>query len=368
MKYQDLQEKAKKAAQIWSHYKKKETWKKLFEKNKQTILQKTTGLKNKKQEARHFYEERKQEVKKIINENKKQLEKVLPSKEQFAKEGNSLLYRTMLELEKIPLDWVDDIGKYTGRSAYRFNRKRRNIALRQIKLAFPHWPKEKIAKVAKESFENLGETIFETIKKADFEKNIQQYVQPKNLEVAEQIKKSGAIIIAGHFANWEFSSFALEMVGLKGIYLAKTNNPIVQKFTERYRKTAGWEIIPVGTQALPAKIVKTIKSKKIIYTMLDTDPVNAKTLLCDFFGKKTNVSSFPARLAKKYQIPVVSFFNHRTKTKKHIFSFEILSAPPYNTKQTEQELSQTYTNAIEKHIHKYPSQWRWAMPRWKKDL
>ena len=368
MKYNDLQENVKKAAQVFNKYTNKQTWKNIFHKNKQIALQKLTQLSEKKQKANNFYQQKKNEVKKTFDKNKQQLEKILPAKQQVTQKGNKLLYLTMLELEKIPTNWVSDMGKYTGKFAYRFNRNRRNIALKQIKLVFPHWKKEKIVAVAQESFENLGETIFETIKKADYGKNIKNYIYPKNLEVVKKIQKTGAILVTGHFANWEFATFALEMVGLRGIFLGKEDSFMAKKIIERYRKAIGWETISVKSKNLPAKIVGVLKNKQIIYTMLDTDPREVKTLECKFFGRNTEVSSFPAKLAKKYKVPVVAFFNYRTNSKKHIFSFEILSDSADSEQQTEQELTQIYTNAIEKHIRKYPSQWRWAMSRWKKEL
>ncbi len=368
MKYRELKENTKKLAEVWAKYTQKQTWDSLFLNNKLLVQEKLTQVASKTKSVYADYLKQKNTAKKIWNNNKEKLEKVLPTEEFIQEQRNKLLYRTILEAEKLPFKWTSKLGKITGKFAYRFNRQRRTIALKQIKFVFPNWSKEKIIQTAEDSFENIGETIFETLKKADYGAQIKKYVILKNLAVVQQIQKTGAILVTGHFANWEFATFALEMTGLQGIFLGKEEDFFAKKIVKRYRQTIGWESISVGETSLPLKIVRTLKAKKTIYTMLDTDPTSAKTLECNFFGKKANVASFPARIAKKYQIPVVAFFNHRTKDKKHIFSFHFLSQPPYTQNQSELELTQVYTTAIEQHIIKYPTQWRWAMARWKKEF
>jgi KDO2-lipid IV(A) lauroyltransferase len=351
MKYADLQKNTKKLAKIWSKYKQKKNWELLLKKNKKKVVKKINTLKKDSP---------------LYQKQKEKINEILPSKKQLRIEREKLLYLITMRLEKAPVKWASTVGIYTGKFFYRFHRGRRNLAIKQIKYAFPHWTSEKIAQVAEDSFENIGEVIFETLKKADYGKNIEEYVKIKNLEVVKDIKKTGAILVSGHFANWEFGTFALEAAGLRGIILGNEQSLFAKNLIARYRKAIGWQAVSTKSKLLGTKILKAIKQKEMIHTMLDTDPLKTKTVLCDFFDRKTNVSSFPARIAKKYNLPVVAFFNYRTKDKKHIFSFEFLSKPPYNEKQTAEELSQIYTHAIEKHIRKYPTQWRWAISRWKK--
>ena len=367
MKYKDLKKEAQKLEAIFHKYSKKKTWQEILAKNKQKTSAILKKINDKKQETTNFYQTKKEKTQKIWNVSKENIEKNLPPKEQIIEKRNKLLYTAILELEKIPMKWSQHLGKYLGLFAYRFNRRRRTFAIKQLKIAFPHWSNKKIVQVAQDSFENLGESIFETIKKANYGKYIQKYIKIINLKPIEQLKKTGGILVTGHFANWEFVTFAIEKAELQGIFLGKEENSFAQNIIGKYRKTIGWQTINVESKSLAFNVMKAIKDKKVIYTMLDTDPVKAKTTQCIFFGKKTKVPIFTAKIAKKFNLPVIAVFNHRTKTKKHIFTFQTLSKPSYKEK-SEQELTQIYTTAIENHIKKYPTQWRWVMPRWKNEI
>ena len=367
MKYKDLKKEAQRIEGFFQKYSKKANWKKIFSKNKQKVTALLEKIDSTKQETTHFYHTKKEQAQEIWNTSKKNIEKNLPPKEEIIKKRNRLLYTAIVELEKIPMKWSHHLGQYLGKFAYRFNRRRRTFAIKQLKIAFPHWSNEKIVKVAQDSFENLGESIFETIKKANYGKDIQKHIKIVNLKPIEQLKKTGGILVTGHFANWEFITFVLEKTGLQGIFLGKEESSFAQDIIGKYRKIIGWKTVSVGSKSLAFDVLQTIKEKKIIYTMLDTDPVKAKTTSCVFFGKKTKVPIFTAKMAKKFNLPVVAVFNHRTKTKKHIFTFETLSQPSYKEKG-EQELTQIYTTAIENHIRKHPTQWRWVMPRWKNEI
>ena len=84
-----------------------------------------------------------------------------------------------------------------------------------------------------------------------------------------------------------------------------------------------------------------------------------------FFGRKTKTPLSAARLAKRFNKPVVACFNNRDSSGRHIFQYKFLSKPPYSEGTTDQDLTQIYTTAIEEHIRKFPEQWRWPEPRWK---
>ena len=97
---------------------------------------------------------------------------------------------------KVPFANIPFIGKKIGNFVYRFNRKRRNIAFKQLKIAFPNWSSSQIQKVALASFQNLGITIVEIMKKKEYADDIDYWIQNKNLDVIAELKK-----------NWWYHSY-----------------------------------------------------------------------------------------------------------------------------------------------------------------
>ena len=232
---------------------------------------------------------------------------------------------------------------------YRFNRVRRNTALQQIKIAFPDWSSKKIQETAIASFESLGKVLFETIKKVEYGKNINEWLENKNQKVIDEISKTGAIIINGHFANWEFGTYSFELAKLKGILIGKEEHELAKWFVNHFRNAKDFETLSSTNNALPLKIVRTLKNNQCVHLLIDLD-ILAESVYCQFFGRKTRTVVSPARLAIKYKKPVVSCFNYRTTQGKHVFCYEFLSKPPYSSEMSEEKLTQTYTTAIEKYI------------------
>ena len=310
---------------------------------------------------------KKEGTKKVELYKKEGTKKIELYKKEATSKRNSFFYYTVLKLEKyFPKEANITAGKWFGNFSYRFNRARRNIALQQIKIAFPDWSSKKIQETAIASFESLGKVLFETIKKVEYAKNINEWLENKNQKVIDEISKTGAIIINGHFANWEFGTYSFELAKLKGILIGKEEHELAKWFVNHFRNAKDFETLSSTNNTLPLKIVRTLKNNQCVHLLIDLD-ILAESVYCQFFGRKTRTVVSPARLAIKYKKPVVSCFNYRTTQGKHVFCYEFLSKPPYSSEMSEEKLTQIYTTAIEKHIRKYPSQWRWAESRWKPD-
>ena len=90
-------------------------------------------------------------------------------KKEAKSKRNSLFYYAVLKLEKyFPKEANITAGKWFGNFSYRFNRARRNIALQQIKIAFPDWSSKKILLQTKE---NKNQAICYSFELAKLKKN-----------------------------------------------------------------------------------------------------------------------------------------------------------------------------------------------------
>lgn len=276
-----------------------------------------------------------------------------------------LAFASLLLLEKIPLSWHKTIGNFLGYLFLAGSKTRRNTAYQQLKIAFPHWNKKKIKQTAFANTQSLGLAVLETISKQSYEKKWTNWVENKHQEELAKVKNSGAIFFSGHFANWELGTIALDKTGLKGIFIGSAKNLLAKKILQRYRKSKNWENGFREDTSLPFKIVKHLKKKQSLYMLLDLD-YNVENVMCDFFGQKTRCPTSVAKIAVKYQKPVIACLNHREKAR-HIFHYRTISSPPYKPNISIQELSQKYTKVLEEHIKQYPKQWNWSEPRWKKE-
>ena len=275
-----------------------------------------------------------------------------------------IIYKLLLLLEKIPFFLHKPIGNVLAYLLLSLSKTRRENAYNQLKIAFPHWDKKQIKKIALANAKGLGFALFESIQKEKYKEKIANWIENKNNEELEKIKKTGAIFFSGHFGNWELTTIALNKTKLKGMIIGTAKDLLVEKILQRYRKSINWENVFREDSSLPLKIVKYLKKNQSIYMLLDLD-LNVKNVMCTFFGKKTRCPASVAKIAIKYQKPVVACLNHRNKKGKHIFQYRIISKPPYKQNTSIQHLSQKYTKIIENHIKEYPTQWNWSESRWK---
>lgn len=320
-------------------------------------------LKKKAEEVASNLDELLKKTKKLKSFN--YLNKIQNLQQRINNSNGDLTFHFISLLKKrIPFLAIPTVGKVVGNFAYRFFNKRRNTAFRQLKIAFPAWSSSKIQKTALLSFQNLAQTATEIIKKQQYSDKVKEFVKNENQSVLESFKKTGGILVGGHFGNWEFGTYSFELAKIKGIIVGKAENKSIKLIIEHFRKAKGWENITIDNPSLPFKMVKTLKNNKFICMIVDTD-TSVESVFCNFFGKKTRVIVSPARLALKYQKPIISFFNHRDSKNRLIFNYKVVSQPPYPKNFNEETLAQKYTTAIEEYIKKYPAQWRWFENRWK---
>ena len=87
-----------------------------------------------------------------------------------------------------------------------------------------------------------------------------------------------------------------------------------------------------------------------------------------FFGKLASTVQGPAILASHYKSPVVFCYAVRNKNNHHkiVFHDEMELEQGKDKEETIYLNTKKFTKEIEKVIAKYPDQWWWLHPRWRK--
>ena len=89
--------------------------------------------------------------------------------------------------------------------------------------------------------------------------DLDYWIQNKNLDVIAEVKKTGGVIITGHFANWEFVTYSYEVAELEGIIVGKEVNEQASTYIQKLRTSKQWETVAVGDKVLPFKMAKSPK-------------------------------------------------------------------------------------------------------------
>lgn len=269
----------------------------------------------------------------------------------------------------LPINIGLRVGAALGRIAFHITAKYRNITLSNLRRAFggSKTPDE-INKIARRTFENLGKNAVELINFPKINKdNLSRFVRIENLSVIDTALKDGkgAIVLTGHFGNWELLAMTLRVKGYPGaaigrrIYFDKYD-----KYLNALRRIHDVNII--YRDESPKKILRVLKNNGIMGVLADQDVDSLDGVFVNFFGTPAYTPSGPVALAAASGARLIPVFMIRDYGK-HIMIVE-KPVELTDTGDREKDLvtnTQRWSDVVEAYIRKYPDHWVWMHRRWK---
>lgn len=246
---------------------------------------------------------------------------------------------------------------------------RKDVIEKNLSIAFPDKDQKWKDFIRKKSLQNIGRVIVEFPKQPQYIRSgeIKDIVKiEKGLELLEEIKKSGGIIVSGHISSWEMCGTGLSyyLNGLTSLAYRQKNEKI-NKIITQIREQSGIKII---YHDQPLKyFINALKNREVISFLVDQNALKHRGYFVDFFGLKASTVNFPAKLVAKYKVPIlVSYIYFNEEDKKYYITVERLE---YQQGTTEEEtafnITQAYTKKIEEYVRKHPDQYLWVHKRWK---
>mgnify|MGYP001826990780 CR=1 FL=1 len=243
------------------------------------------------------------------------------------------------------------------------------VALDNVQKAFPDWTHEKVKATAVAAWENVGRTAGEL----PHLRHITPYrtnsrIEVVNAEALDQVEQSqsGAVFISGHFANWEVMAAVIcrRPVDCLITYRA-INNPHIDRRLSRLRHDYGIQALApkgLGTRSL-MKALQAGRSAAFL-----NDQKFREGLAIPFFARPAMTAPGPARLAIKYNVPIIPVSTVRVAPARFRVTIHDPIIPPA-TGKPEEDLTQTVTaitEFIEARVREHPDQWFWMHRRWPK--
>ncbi|MEX2496564.1 MAG: hypothetical protein WD448_10770 [Woeseia sp.] len=256
------------------------------------------------------------------------------------------------------------IGKFIGRIAHRFAKKRRAIARRNIALCFPDLsPRDRDA-LAREHFEALGMSIMElALGRWASDRKLLAMTRIEGVEhLREAIERGvGVILLSAHFTTLEISGRVLSL-----------NCPPFDAVFRRNRSDFMTEILRSGREKSARSTIEKNDIKSMIRSLKAGIPVwyapdqsynRKQSALMPFFGVPcmTNTATGPlARLGKAVAIP---FFPRRLPEGGYVLSL----LPPIEGLPSDnpEEDTEKYVEILERQIRLCPEQYYWVHRKFK---
>lgn len=237
--------------------------------------------------------------------------------------------------------------------------------------AFPDWTEEQIKQTTKEIWTNLGRTAAEFAhldKFRPFEDGGRVAVTGEARLRALIEGGEPAVLVSGHFANWEVIPRSLHASGLRyGFVYRAANNPLVDELIIKKRAAVmSRHQIPKGKRGGRA-LIETMKEGRSLAMLVDQKLNDGISV--PFMGREAMTAPAAARLALKFGVPVIPVSIERTRGAHfHITVHKAIDFTPGGDSADDVHALTAAINAVlEDFIRARPGQWLWLHRRWPKD-
>jgi KDO2-lipid IV(A) lauroyltransferase len=249
----------------------------------------------------------------------------------------------------------------------------RRIGLINLAIAFPERSVRERRAILRASWRNLGRSVAELahVDRLDAT-SVREVVtvddsarwHDAGLKLREH---GGALVLTGHFGNWEMFAIAHGLLGHPVHLVHQTiKNPWIDRFVERLRARGGTHML--RKHAAARGVLRALKGHGIVVLPLDQNASGRTGIFVDFFGRAASTNAGFARIAGRTGVPVYPAFLVRqgTSARHHILILPPLTfASMADPDRAAVEFTQRCTAVLEEMIRKYPDHWLWTHKRWR---
>ncbi len=262
------------------------------------------------------------------------------------------------------------VNSITLNSPVALVKSRRMSTIKHLQQAFGEEKSyAEINRIAKQIFLNFSVCAADAIRLPRIiEEGMDKIISVKGQEILDPVNKrgKGAILLTAHFCNWELLGAWMAKNGYKIKVVGTTNKNIhIDKIITETRNNAGYYNIArkTGTR----DIIRALEEGWFIGMLIDQD-TKVDGVFVNFFDQWAHTATGPMVLARKYNLDVIPMFIRL----KEDFTYQLEVQKPLELEFTDDKKrdllvnTQRCSDAYEDIIRRYPEQWAWFHPRWKK--
>ena len=277
--------------------------------------------------------------------------------------------RHVLEfLTRLPLLVLYALGRLAYFVAFHVLRWHRDLAARNLANAFPEKSDEERAKLLRQSFVNLGETLAETFwgygASAD---DLAKRVAIENRDLIERFvrERRPVIVLTAHVCNWEWllpAASAQFGIPIDAVY-KPLRVPSLDAFIRQTRSRFGGKPIPI--QSFLFELMRRAGEARAYAMVADqTPPRNMDKHWTHFLNQDTAFFTGADKIARFLDAPVVYVAMRRVRKGHYTVRLHVLVEPPYDN-DDDLQVVERYARCLEAEIRANPADWLWVHTKWK---
>ncbi len=248
---------------------------------------------------------------------------------------------------------------------------RRKLIDENLRHAFPELDQRRRRRLAKRMWKHLFLLVAEVAHapRKIHETNWRDYVRLEQPELLVKVllDERPAILVSGHFGNFELSGFMLGVLGFPTYTVARPlDNPYLHDFVGRFRGATGQHIIP--TKGGYDQILAVLRRGGAMAFLAD-QYAGTKGCWVEFFGRPASAHKAIGLLALHNDAPMAVGYAMRLGKPLH---YELRICDVADPRHTEDRtvtgvrpLTQWYSRVIEDFVRRAPDQYWWLHDRWK---
>jgi lipopolysaccharide heptosyltransferase II len=274
-----------------------------------------------------------------------------------------LIYRAAgATLGRLPLGLVWRLGWMLGALAWLAARPYRQLALRNLRIAFPEKTEAERRAIARGHFRSLGANFLSGIKITRLPREqLRGLVEVEGIAHVEAAAGRGCVMVISHLGNWELFAqlYPLLFRGPFGALYQQLGNPHIDAEVRASRARMGVALFERKEGFSGA--LKTLRAGGIVGVLIDQHAGDAG-VWCPFFGRLASTSPLAAMLALRTGAALVPGAMHTAGPGRWRL---VIDAPVTPASREAGEVTAQLNEVLAAQIRRQPADWFWVHNRWK---
>jgi Kdo2-lipid IVA lauroyltransferase/acyltransferase len=243
-------------------------------------------------------------------------------------------------------------------------------AERNLRIAFPELDAQARKRLLVAQWDNLGRLTaeFQLMHKLTPESGRVEIVGGERLRAVAASGKP-AILVSGHFSNWEVMAAVIVHLGVKcQVTYRAANNPYIDRRIIETRKSYGVTLMaPKGGDGSREILAAMGEGEAVAF--LNDQKFN-QGVVAPFFGVPVTTAPGPTRLALKFGCPMIPMSVERIGRKARFRVTIWDDIAPKKTGDRTADIARGVANVnafVEARVRAHPEEWFWTHKRWPKE-